>query len=114
MKKYFVIVLLILSITFVLSCEDENEVIINANARLIWTGDYDVDGCGFFVEIDSVEYKPENEGIIPPQYKKDEPLDITVQYIDLLYEIDFFCGDLPESQSSPAIELKSIDLNEDL
>ena len=114
MKKNIITFFAILSIVFVLSCEEENEVIITADANLIWTGDYDVDGCGFFVEIDSVEYKPENEGIIPPEYRTNDTLSIVVQYIDLLYEIEYNCGDLPEPQKSKAIELKSIDLNEDL
>ncbi len=111
MKKYFINFAVILSLMLVFSCEDENEVIIEADAKLIWTGEYDVDGCGFFVEIDSVEYKPENEGIIPSEYKTAEPLEITVQYIDLLYEIEYSCGDLPKPSKSKAIELKSMDLN---
>ena len=59
-------------------------------------------------------YKPENEGIIPPAYKTVEPLSITVQYIDLLYDIEYFCGDLPNGQKSKAIKLTSMDLNEEL
>jgi hypothetical protein len=98
----------------ILSCEEGNEVIYEPNAKLIWTGEYDVDGCGFFVEIDSVQYKPENESILPPQYRTSEPIDVTVQYIDLQYEIEFFCGDLPNASKAPAITLTSLDLNQDL
>ena len=108
------ILLLLVAIFFTIACDDGNEVLIEPNAKLIWTGNYDVDGCGFFVEIDSVLYKPENEGILPPEYRTDNPLDVTVQYIDLLYEIEYSCGDLPDVQKSKAIKLTSMDLNQDL
>jgi len=99
---------------FLQACEENNEVIYETDAMLIWTGSYDVDGCGFFVEIDSVEYKPENEGIIPPEYKTVQPLNITVQYIDLLYDMEYNCGDLPEAQKTNAIKLVYMALNEDI
>ncbi len=99
---------------FVLSCEEGNQVNYERSAILKWTGEFDVDGCGFFVEIDSINYKPENEEIIPPAFKKDSPLSVTVQYIDLLYEIEYSCGDLPEAQKVDAIKLISIDLNGEL
>lgn len=105
--------LLLLSILFI-SCEEGNEVLINPDAKLIWTGSFDVDGCGFFVEMDSTLYKPENEGIISPLFQRDEPISVTVQYIDLLYEIEYYCGDSPEPQKSKAIKLTSMDLNEEL
>ena len=110
--KNIIIILSLLLIT--LSCDEGNEVIYENNAKLIWTGEYEVDGCGFFIEIDSVEYKPENENIIPSAFKVNEPLSVTVQYIDLLYDIEYFCGDLPEGQKSRAIKLTSIDLNGDM
>lgn len=104
----------LLLIIFTLNCEEGNEVIYEPNAKLIWTGEKDVDGCGFFVEIDSIQYKPENEAILPPQYRTAEPLDVTVQYIDLLYEIEYFCGDLPDAKRARAINLTSLDLNQEL
>ena len=97
-----------------IGCEEGNEIIYEPNAKLVWTGEYDVDGCGFFVEIDSIQYKPENEAILPPQYRTDEPLDVTVQYIDLLYDIEYTCGDSPEKQRARAITLTSLDLNKEL
>lgn len=106
--------LLLFTLLFTIACDEGNEVLIEPNAKLVWTGSYDVDGCGFFVEIDSVLYKPENEGILPPEYKTIEPLDVTVQYIDLLYEIEYSCGDLPDVQKAKAIKLTSMDLNQEL
>lgn len=111
MKKSLVSIFFIILTVLIFSCKDDNEVIVRTDAKLIWTGEYDVDGCGFFVVIDSVEYKPENERIIPPEYKKDVPLDITVQYIDLLYDIEYSCGDVNRPNKSKAIELKSISPN---
>ena len=94
-----------------ISCDEENDIIFVPDASLIWTGDYDVDGCGFFVETNGNVYKPENEGIIPPEYRIDT-LSITVQFIDLLYEIDYYCGDTNEKQSARAIKLLYMDPNE--
>ena len=111
LKNLIIILFLFLLLS---SCDEGNEVMYENNAKLIWTGEYDVDGCGFFIEIDSVEYKPENENIIPPVFKVNEPLSITLQYIDLLYDIEYFCGDLPGGQKSKAIKLTSINLNGEL
>ena len=114
MKKLFFVLFLIVIGFLTLSCEDKNEIIVEPNATLIWTGDYAVDGCGFFVEIDSVEYKPENEEIIPPAFKVDYPLSVSVQYIDLLYDLDYYCGDSPDSKKAKAIKLTFMDLNGEL
>jgi hypothetical protein len=108
-------VLSILFIVFVvIACEEGNDVIYVSDAKLVWTGKYDNDGCGFFIEVDSIMYKPENEGIIPPNYRKSEPLSITVQYIELQYDIEYYCGDSPTPLKSPAIKLNYMDLNEEL
>lgn len=114
MRRHILKVIPFFLIIFILNCEEGNEVIYEPNAKLIWTGEYDVDGCGFFVEIDSVQYKPENEAILPPQYRTVEPLDVTVQYIDLLYEIEYYCGDSPDAKMARAITLTSLDLNQEL
>lgn len=114
MKYFRGLVLLLFILISSNSCDQGNEVIYVNNAKLIWTGDYEVDGCGFFLEIDSIGYKPENENIIPPAFKINEPLSVTVQYIDLLYDIEYYCGVLPEPKRSKAIKLTSLDLNGDL
>lgn len=114
MKLLKILLVLTVFSLLVIGCEEGNEVLINPDAKLIWTGSFDVDGCGFFVEIDSTLYKPENEGILSPLYQRSEPISVTVQYIDLLYDIEYYCGDSPEPQKSKAIKLTSLDLNEDL
>ena len=110
MKKYLSILFLAVLVILAFSCED-NEVNIATDATLIWTGEYDVDGCGFFIEIDSVEYKAENEEIIPPAFKVDYPLSVSIQYIDLLYDIEYSCGDSISTNKIKAIKLTYMDLN---
>ena len=112
--RFAKIILFLFSISFFYSCEEKNDVIFVPDAKLIWTGDYDVDGCGFFVETNGNIYKPENEGIIPPEYRVSDSLSITVQFIDLLYDIDYYCGDSPDKQSAKAIKLVYLDPNEEL
>lgn len=114
MKKIYIYLVILIASIILISCEEGNEVISKSDAKLVWTGSYEVDGCGFFIEVDSIMYKPENEGIIPPAYKKSEPLSITVQYIDLLYDIEYYCGDLPDKSKSKAIKLTYLELNEEL
>ena len=112
--RFVKIVLFLISISFFYACEEKNDVIFVPDANLVWTGDYDVDGCGFFVETNGNVYKPENEGIIPPEYRVGDSLSISVQFIDLLYDIEYFCGDLPNANKAGAITLTSVDLNQDL
>jgi hypothetical protein len=111
MKRHIFLITALLTFVSLISCSDDNEVMYEKNAILKWTGDYDVDGCGFFIEIDSVDYKPENEGIISKEYKVNESLSVTVQYIDLLYDIEYYCGDSPNKQKAKAIKLTFLDLN---
>lgn len=111
MKKIFQIVLVTILFFAFISCEEDNQVIYEKDARLVWTGEYDLDGCGFFIEIDSVSYKPENEGILPPEYKTSEPLEVDVQFINLLYDIEYPCG-LTGTQTSPGIKLTYLSVDE--
>lgn len=112
--RLFRLTILLLCFSLFLSCDEKNDIIFVPDAKLIWTGDYDVDGCGFFIESYGNIYKPENEGIIPPEYRVSDSLSITVQFIDLLYEIDYYCGDNPNKQSAKAIKLVYMDPNEEL
>lgn len=114
MKNISISLVIVLVSILSFACEEGNEVIVKSDAKLVWTGSYDVDGCGFFIEVDSIMYKPENEGIIPPAYKKPDALSVTVQFIDLLYDIEYYCGDLPNKRMSKAIKLTYLELNEEL
>ncbi|MFZ1292344.1 MAG: hypothetical protein WAR79_19780 [Melioribacteraceae bacterium] len=114
MKQNVIIYFFLILGIFSISCDEKNEVVFEPEATLIWSGDYDNGGCGFFIEIDSVLYKPENEGIIPPAFKVDRNLSTTIQYIDLMYEIETDCNLESYSVKANAIKLTSMDLNEEL
>ena len=110
-----ILILLLTIITLLISsCEEQNDVFFEPDAKLIWTGKYDNGGCGFYLEIDSALYKPENEGIISLRLRSDEPLDVSIQYIDLLYDLDYTCGDTLREVKTRAIRLQALDLNEEL
>ena len=82
----------ILTVFLILGCEDEENKILEANALLRWTGDYAVDGCGFFIDIGEYEYKPEDELAIPDSLKIDTGVDVYIKYELLDDPIEFHCG----------------------
>ena len=74
MKKLIPFLILFL----ILGCEDKKEdKILEANALLHWTGDYSVDGCGFFIVTSDNEYKPEDEGAIDDSFKVNGGVEVT-------------------------------------
>ena len=110
MKNKIRIILVVFLFTTV-ACQEPSNTIYEENATLIWTGEYEVDGCGFFVEIDSVQYKPQSESVVSPHFKERSRVNVTIQYLDLQYEIEYYCGDLPEAQKVGAIRVISLDEN---
>ncbi|PID57968.1 MAG: hypothetical protein CR986_08625 [Ignavibacteriae bacterium] len=92
MKKNYLKILFFFAAFLVISCNEGNEVLIEPNAKLVWKGDFDNGGCGFFIQIDTVLYKPINEAILSYKYQLDKPLDCIVYYIDLMYEQEFNCN----------------------
>lgn len=114
MKKQNIKYILLLLLFFVITCDEKNEVIVKPNAKLIWTGSYDNGGCGFFIEADSILYKPENEGIISPSFKVSRNLSVAIQFIDLFYKIETNCQIDSIPQKANAIKLTYMDLNEEL
>ena len=86
MKKVIPFLILFL----ILGCEDKKEdKILEANALLHWTGDYSVDGCGFFIVISDNEYKPEDEGAIDDSFKVNGGVEVTSSPA---HSRGFFCG----------------------
>ena len=92
---YFVLLLkdifLLLPLFIFISC-DEGEKVYTKEATLKWTGDYAVDGCGFFLEIGKKEYKPENEDFIVAEFKVYEPVSVIVKFSYLEKKISYGCG----------------------
>jgi len=110
MKNLIKVTILIFIIAFI-SCQEPNGTHYKRDATLIWTGEYEVGGCGFFVEVDSIRYKPESESVISPHFKKKSATSITLQYLNLYYKTEYFCGDSPNAQKIDIIKIISIDEN---
>jgi len=78
------------------------------DALLIWQRAYEVDGCGFFLNIESQQYKPDNEEIIPASLQKIDTTWVEIEYILLNKPVATWCGDLPFITETPGIHLISI------
>lgn len=106
--KRIKILLLICTIGFVLSCKnDDDSDILKSEAVLTWTGDYAVDGCGFFVMINDHNYKPENESIIDSNFESGSN-NVIIEYQLLNRKIETACGDLPAPTLTDGIKIISI------
>lgn len=101
----------LLTVFLLAACQESSDVLYNNHATIIWTGKENVDGCGFFVEIDSVKYKPISESVISFTFRKKERTSVTIQYIDLGYTIDYKCADSDELKTIDAIKIISIAWN---
>ena len=83
--------------------------VITSEAVLTWNGEYEVDGCGFLITIDSNTYKPHNEEIIDNIFKEiaSSGLDVIVDYKPLDIEIAYYCEDVPEQKALKPIQIFS-------
>lgn len=109
MKAIILSGLILMSLTL-LSCEREDNVeIIKAPGILSWTGEYEVDGCGFFLTISGQEYKPENESIIKESFKNGADANVMVEYQLLNRQIESWCGDMPAAILTDGIKIISIE-----
>ena len=85
---------LVISVISIASCdlftESENQIVTKV-AVLFWSGEYAVDGCGFFVEFDNKRYKPENEDIIQGDFIHDSRTLVKILFIYLNKEIEYCC-----------------------
>ena len=91
----FLIILLSLS---VVACKNEvpdPQIVDYRKVTVVWNGDYQVDGCGFFVEIDSVRYKPTNEDFFDEAFRNASDNDsiVEMRYTDLRRAITSQCGE---------------------
>ena len=91
MKIYKYIFLLFPLFIFI-SCSDSEEKIYTKEAVLKWQGNYASDGCGFFLEIDDKEYKPENEDFIGDEFKTGEDISVIVKFKYLEKKVTYVCG----------------------
>lgn len=94
---------------FITSCQDSmQQGTETADATLIWSGEYMVDGCGFEVMIQDKKYKPENEDDIDESFKVEGSMPVLVEFVRLGEQIDRRCGLSPESRAMDGIRVISI------
>lgn len=90
------------------SCEVENSTSVTKDGILYWQGEYNQNGCGFFLIIDNVEYKPRNEVFIDSRYKITGRINVTVEFILLNEIIEYRCGGNPNIEERESIDILSV------
>jgi hypothetical protein len=91
------------------SCQNSsNDSGETANATLIWSGEYMVDGCGFEVEIDGKRYKPDNENEIDETFKVEGETPVVLTFERLGRQLDIRCGLSTQSRAMDAIRVVSV------
>ena len=117
MKKVNYLTLALLFVISV-SCREEDTAnrenasqSVTSDALLSWEGEYEVDGCGFFITVDDKTYKPENEEFINDSFKVSSlaGTEVTITYQQLDTAIEKYCGDLPTPTTTPGIKLLSLE-----
>jgi hypothetical protein len=110
MKTHQLLVALLCAATlFIASCQDSmQQGTETAEATLIWSGEYMVDGCGFEVVIKDKKFKPENEDDIDESFKVEGAIPVVVEFERLGEQIDRRCGLSPESKAMDGIRVISV------
>ena len=90
--KLFILILFAL-VNTQFACNKENKAKVQRGiGEIYFTGDYAVDGCGFFIEINGEEYKPENEQSLHEEYAISGRTTVFIEYILLSEKIEVACG----------------------
>ncbi|MEE9430189.1 MAG: hypothetical protein V3V16_04055 [Melioribacteraceae bacterium] len=110
MKNLIRIIFVTLLIS-VAACTEPSDIVFERNATLIWTGEYEVDGCGFFIKVDSVQYKANSESVISNIYKEKDSTNVVIQYKNLHFDKEYYCVDLPKVQTIGVIQIISLEEN---
>ena len=86
--------LCLIFILFLYSCggDDKDENRLKSDAVLEWRGEYEIDGCGFFILMNDKEYKPVNEEIIDNSFKSGNT-NIIIEYELSDKKIETLCYD---------------------
>lgn len=103
--------LLVLGVFILTSCKKEEEFdssIKTKTAILDYQGAYAVDGCGYFFEIDSKEYKPDNEGLIDSSFQLASKTTVTIEFQYLQNAVRSNCFDSRNQVVTEGIHLISI------
>jgi len=89
--KTYKYVFLFLPLFTPISCNEAAEEVYTKEAILKWQGYYAADGCGFFVEIDNKEYKPENENFIGDEFKISGDISVIIKFKYSEEKITYWC-----------------------
>ena len=121
MKTFFFtsikMVLLFTVICFLYSCSnDEDKNRLKSDAVIEWRGEYEVDGCGFFILIGDKEYKPVNEDVIDDSFKSvntnsgnvANSRNVVIEYELLDEKVESACGDSQSPIVCDGIKIISI------
>ncbi|MDR1380436.1 MAG: hypothetical protein LBJ47_03045 [Tannerella sp.] len=96
------------------SCNDgngnEDNGILKSEATVVWKGEYEVDGCGFFVKIKGKEYKPENEEVFGDDFKSVTETEVVVEYELSDKKIEKACYDSPSPPSFDGIKIITLSI----
>lgn len=107
MKK--LLPLMLSSMLLFASCQNgADDTQESADAVLVWSGEYMVDGCGFEVEIDGRRYKPENENEIDDALKVEGETPVVISFERLGRQLDIRCGLSTQSRLMDAIRVVSV------
>jgi hypothetical protein len=110
MRLYLHLTAILSAATIMLSsCQDSlQKETETAEATLIWSGEYMVDGCGFEVVINDSHFKPENEDEIDAAFKVEGEHPVVIEFERLGRQIDRPCGLSPESRAMDGIRVVSV------
>ena len=108
--------LIILVLLFpIWNCNDKTsepefaEIIHTKEVFITWHGEYEVDGCGFIILINLVEYKASNEELIGDEFKTTEIMKALIEYEDLGNKSLYYCGDSQNPEEFNLIKLFTIE-----
>ena len=108
------IFILLITASVFISCEDAQEI-YRKEALLRWQGDYAADGCGFFLEIDDKDYKPDNENFIGDEYKIFDTTNVIAEFKYTENKVIYYCGfaGRQETEGINIISIKRISTGND-
>jgi hypothetical protein len=109
-SKFLLPAIMIICLLLIYSCNDDSVTadgtkLLTKRAFIEWRGDYAADGCGFFIIIDSLEYKADNEDIIGDEYKTYSGINVLIRYADTHNKLAYYCGDLPSAFTIRSINI---------
>ncbi len=102
MRRFLICI--IISFLF-FSCR-KNEEFVSNDAIINWTGNYEIDGCGFFVTVDGHLFKPDNENDISAEFKGSN-INVIICYKETKDQVSDGCY-TAEPTFTDRIHLKSI------